>query len=78
MIDVTISEAKRDFSKLITSCLKNDEIIRINIDKGNAVIISEAHYNSLRESLYLHGINKDVEKATKTPTGEFNKNAPWN
>lgn len=80
MININISNARTELYKLASSCIKYNDVININTKEGNVILLSEDDYNSLIESLYLAGINgvyEDIEKAVKTPTSEFSKEAPW-
>ena len=80
MINLNISEARTDLYKLASSCIRNNNVINISTIKGNVILMSEKRYNSLIESLYLMGnnnVNKDIEKACKSPTSEFSRISPW-
>ena len=80
MISTNIQKAKQELSKLISLCIKLDEIIRIETKDGNIIMISEAEYHNMLESLCLAGtvgINKDVEEAVNTPTSELIEEYPW-
>ena len=80
MINLNISNARNELYKLASSCIKYNDVVSINTKEGNVIMLSEDDYNSLIESLYLAGIKgvyEDIEKAVKTPTPEFSKDAPW-
>ena len=80
MINLKISDAKNDFYKLATSCIKNDEVVNISTENGNVVLISENNYKNIIESLNLMGIKcvyEDIEETVRTSTPEFLKEAPW-
>lgn len=55
MINLKISDAKNAFFKLVTSCIKNDEVVNISTENGNVVLISENNYKNIIESLNLMG-----------------------
>ena len=80
MINIDICDAKKRLSALLSSCIKNDDVITMRSKKGNVVLLSEKCYNNMIESIYLAGINgvhEDVDKVTKTPSCNFSKTAPW-
>jgi PHD/YefM family antitoxin component YafN of YafNO toxin-antitoxin module len=51
IIDVSI--LKKNLSKLIDNVIEFDDPIIVSTEKGNAVIISEAEYNAMLETIYL-------------------------
>lgn len=57
----TFTSIKDLFNYLDTAIVYND-VINVNTKKGNAVIISEAEYNGLLETLYLLSIPSMKEK----------------
>ena len=81
MTSININDAKKDLYKLARSCIKNKDVVKITTDEGVAIMIDENYFNSMIESLYLAGVKgvyNSVDKVNKTPTSDFNKNAPWN
>ena len=81
MIDTNIKNLTENFDKLVSSCAKNSEIVRVHTDDGNVILLSEANYNTLIESLYLakaKGVYDDIKKAIETPTDSFEKHSPFN
>jgi len=53
MIEKTISEFMADAEKFTLSAIENDDFVKIRTRDGNAVLISEAEWNILRDSLPL-------------------------
>lgn len=53
MYTTNITNARKDFTKLINRTIEGGEEIRINTKKGNAIIMSEDDYNSMNETIYL-------------------------
>ena len=53
MYNTNVTSARANLYKLLDMAIDNNEIINISTKSGNAVIISEADYNSLIETLYL-------------------------
>jgi PHD/YefM family antitoxin component YafN of YafNO toxin-antitoxin module len=74
---INIKDARQNLDELALGCLKNNDVITIKTDNGKVVIMSEAHYNNLKESLYLVGIKKDIEEVINTPTEHFSKIPPF-
>ena len=62
MYNTNITTARANLYKLVDMTIEDGEIININTKKGNAVIMSEADYNSIMETLYLSS-NPDVKKS---------------
>ena len=65
-----ISTATAKFDKLVTSCIKTNNIFNIATKNGNVVLINEKNYKSLIESLYLAkipGMYKSITKGVNTP-----------
>jgi PHD/YefM family antitoxin component YafN of YafNO toxin-antitoxin module len=60
IIDVSI--LKKNLSKLIDNVIEFDDPITVSTEKGNAVIISEAEYNAMLETIYLISQKGLVEK----------------
>ena len=80
MVNMNISNVRKELYKLASSCIKYNDVINISTKDGNVIMISEDEYNSLIESLYLAGIKnvyEDIEEAVNTPTSEFSKDPPW-
>lgn len=53
MYNTNVTNARANLYNLVNMAIDNNEIININTKNGNAVLISEADYNSLIETLYL-------------------------
>ena len=79
MVTLNISQARNDFYKLASKCIKYKEVVKISTKNENVIMISEKEYNSLLESLYLAGIKgvyKDIEEVVKTSSKDLIKEAP--
>ena len=79
MITKTISAVQKELSKIVSSCVENDEVIKITTKEGNIIMINEKRYNNLIESLYLVGVKgvyEDIKEAIDTPTNSFLKGDP--
>ena len=80
MDSLTIIDAKANFNKLASLCISNNDVFSISTKKGNVILMSEKHYTSLIETLYLMGSKEmlnDIEEAIKTPTSELIKKSPF-
>ena len=80
MITKTISAVEKELNKIVSSCVENDEVIKVTTKEGNVIMINEKRYNNLIESLYLVGVKgvyEDIKEAIDTPTNEFLKGEPW-
>lgn len=56
MRTVTIADLRKNFDELLAQTIQFDEPLTVTTAAGNAVILSEANYNSMRETLYLTSI----------------------
>ena len=53
MYNINETNARAKLYELIDMAIDDSEVINISTKNGNAIIISEADYNSLLETLYL-------------------------
>ena len=53
MYNINVTNARAKLYELIYMAIDDSEVINISTKNGNAIIISEADYNSLLETLYL-------------------------
>lgn len=53
MYNTNVTNARTNLYNLLKMAIDDSEIINISTKNGNAVIISEADYNSLLETLHL-------------------------
>lgn len=53
MYNTNVTNARSNLYNLLEMAIDDSEVINISTKNGNAVIISEADYNSLLETLYL-------------------------
>jgi len=73
MYNTNVTQARANLYNLVNMAIDNNEIININTKNGNAVIISEADYNSLIETLYLSSnptIKSSIIEGLNTPIEE--------
>ncbi|MDR1691109.1 MAG: type II toxin-antitoxin system Phd/YefM family antitoxin [Candidatus Methanoplasma sp.] len=77
MVVVNATNARGDLYGLIDKALEH-ELITITTKKGNAVLMSEEDWESIKETLYLLGdpdFLKDVEESRNAPDSDFEA---WN
>lgn len=53
MTNINITNLRRNLFDYINQAVEFNDVINVNTKAGNAVIISEADYNGLLETLYL-------------------------
>ncbi len=53
MTNINITNLRRNLFDYINQAVEFNDVINVNTKAGNAVIISEADYNGLMETLYL-------------------------
>lgn len=76
MQNTNITSARAELFKLAASCIKYNNVIKINTKDGNVIMLSEEDYNSLLETLYLAGIlgmYESIIEGTNTPLEECEK-----
>ena len=61
MTNINITNLRRNLFDYINQAVEFNDVINVNTKAGNAVIISEADYNGLMETLYLSS-DPDVKK----------------
>lgn len=74
MINVNITNFRKNIYKLLESTIKYNEPINISTKNGNAVVLSEEDYNSLMETLYIEsipGLKEKILEAKNAPDDEF-------
>lgn len=70
MYNTNISQARANLYNLVDMAIEDSEVINISTKNGNAVIISEADYNALVETLYLSSnpnVKRSIQDGIKTP-----------
>ncbi len=80
MTYINIINAKAELYKLALSCIKYNNVVKINTEDGNVIMMSEEDYNSLMESLYLAGIPRMYESIVKGANTKLEecKKIKWN
>ncbi len=73
MYNVNITNARGNLYNLVDMAINYSEPVNIVTKKGNAVLISEADYNALMETLYLSSdpeFKKSLIEGMNTPIEE--------
>lgn len=82
MTNINITNLRKNLFDYINQAVEFNDVINVNTKMGNAVIISEADYNGLMETLYLsrnqkvkdeivEGINTPIEECVEESTVEW-------
>lgn len=53
MLEKTLQEFTAEVERLTKRAVSDDEFVKIHTDAGNAVLISEAEWNILRDALNM-------------------------
>lgn len=69
---------RKNLFSTIKKVINYEESVTINTKDGNAVLISEDEYNSLKESAFLSSIPGFVEKIKKGENENINKMKIYN
>lgn len=73
MTNVNITNFRKNIFEYINQAIDFNDVVNISTKKGNAVIMSEADYNALMETLYISsvpGLADEIKKAGETPLSE--------
>ena len=68
MTHINITNLRSNLSDYVNQAVKYNDVINISTNSGNAVMISEEEYNSMKETLYLlsvPGMKKKLEEGIK-------------
>lgn len=69
MTNINITNLRRNLFDYINQAVEFNDVINVNTKAGNAVIISEADYNGLMETLYLSSdpeVKKEIIEGMNT------------
>lgn len=73
MYNTNVTSARANLYQLLNMAIEDSEVVNISTKNGNAVIISEADYYSLLETLYLSSdpvYKKTLLDGKNTPLNE--------
>lgn len=80
MVVMTATAARSNLYKLIDQAKISHEPIVISGKRNNAVLVSEADWNSIQETLYLcsiPGMRESIIEASKEPLEESVEDIGW-
>lgn len=70
---INITEFKNNLSSKVDSVIKNNKPIKVTTKSGNAILISEANYNSILETIYIMSQPGLVSKIKEGEKEEISK-----
>lgn len=73
MINTNATNFRKDIYNILEQTIKFNEPVNINTKTGNAVLLSEADYNGLIETIYLSSIpnlKNTIIEGLNTPLSE--------
>lgn len=71
---ITYSNARKDFRNLIDKVNEDSDTVTITTNNQNAVLMSEADYNSIMETLYLQQSPANAKHLAQSIAEAENKN----
>ena len=80
MATVSTTEARKDLYRLVDQVQDTHEPIQINGKRGNAVLVSEADWQALQETLFLvsiPGMRESILEGMATPPHELEDEPGW-
>jgi len=80
MAAVTASEARSNLYRLIDAVAESHDPLLITGKRGNAVLLSEADWNAIQETLHLlsiPGMRESIRDGMNTPVEECDKDLDW-
>ena len=80
MNHITANTAQKDFHAIIHGVIKHGNTLSIATDEGAAVLVSQAEWNGLLETLYLQsvpGMKDSIMEGKTTPLTECLDSVGW-
>ena len=77
---VSASEARANLYRLIDEVATSHDPLFITGKRGNAVLLSEADWNAIQETLHLvsiPGMRESIREGMDTPVDECDKDLDW-
>ena len=78
MAVINISVLRKNLVSSIDNVIEYNDSITVNTKNGNAVIISEAEYNAMLETIYLASQKGLVEKIKEGEKEDISKMSTYN
>nr|VFJ48006.1 MAG: Antitoxin component YafN of the YafNO toxin-antitoxin module, PHD/YefM family [Candidatus Kentron sp. DK] len=74
MLQTTTVKLREDFDREVDRCIDNHEALKVTRDRGeNLVIIGEADWRAIKETLYLNrvpGLVESIRESAREPLSE--------
>ena len=73
MTTINITNFRKKVFDYISQAVEFNEVVNVSTKSGNAVIISEADYNAMLETLHISsvpGLSEEIKAAGQTPIAE--------
>lgn len=80
MTITNISSLRKNLIGILDSVIEFNDPVTVTTNKGNAVIVSEADYIAMKETIYLasqHATIKEGEKENISSMSSYNPNEAW-
>lgn len=80
MTSISSTLARNKLYALIDEVAKTSTPITITGKRSNAVMVSEADWNAIQETLYLNsikGMSESIKKGMKSPISKCSKKLDW-
>ncbi|MCP9835501.1 MULTISPECIES: type II toxin-antitoxin system Phd/YefM family antitoxin [unclassified Cyanobium] len=80
MASISATEARRRLYSLIDEVGQSHEPVQINGKRGNAVLLSEADWNAIQETLHLvsiPGMRESILEGLATPPEDLSDQPGW-
>ena len=58
----TVENFRDNLSEMIDELIKSNEQLKVTTEMGNVVVLSEAHYNGITETLKIYSNPQEKEK----------------
>jgi len=80
MISIPVTQARAQLYQLVDDTASSHEPIHITGKRSNAVLLAEADWRSIQETLYLlsiPGMRDSIRKGMKEPLSKSSKTLAW-
>ena len=80
MTNLTATEARKQLYSLLDNVAASHEPVQIAGKRHSAVLVSEADWRAVQETLFLvsiPGMRASIRKGLKTPVKACSKDLPW-
>ena len=80
MTSITATEARKRLYSLVDDVAESHEPIQIAGKRNSAVLISEADWRAIQETIYLcsiSGMRASIRKGLKTPLAQCTEELEW-